>query len=155
MSMNISSPGEIKPSEENMFRTNTRAILTIALLVLLGIFWMGIGVWLIRLGLTAAASTENMRLIYFGLGIGNIIMAFFIFRSIRNVSHRYRAVYRDLKIFVILSLAVASLGTCFGPGLLVCLIPLYALLGILLLVNKDYYSELAPRDLHKSAVSQS
>lgn len=120
---------------------NKRAMLTIALLIFFALFWLGIGLLQVAL---AVSEPDNSRLFTLGLGLWNIVMAFSMVWATRGVRHRYQTMPRDLGIFVIVGVILAILGIVSGAWFMACIIPAYVMLGVLVMVNRDVYTEPKP-----------
>jgi tetratricopeptide (TPR) repeat protein len=122
---------------------NSVSTMIIVLLVLLGLFWIVVGLLQVSTGLLADAQLGGWGLA--GTGALNILLSLINLWQIRAVVRRERSVVNSLMF-----LAVA--GSCWGvfqlliagAYLQICAVPMYIVLGILALVNKDHFSVGAP-----------
>lgn len=118
---------------------NAISVIIVVLLIVLGIFWLGVGVLQFTVGVNN--STSGMT----GTGIWNVIWAVVELWFVRGVVRRYRQMVSTLTW-------IAAIGSIFGivqillvgAWLQILVVPLYIVLGVLAQANKDYFTELSP-----------
>jgi hypothetical protein len=127
---------------------NTTAKMTIILLVVLGLFWIGIG--LLQFGLAFSENSDPQTTLLL-LGMWNIFIAIANLMLIKDVMKRYKNVVKNLGILSIFGSVWGLIQLASGSWGQICAIPLYVMLGILVYVNKNYYIYLTPKESKKFA----
>ena len=123
------------------------------LLVILGLFWLGIGFLQLSLGLgnNLYVNTTDMLC----AGGWNLFVAVINLGSIADVVRRYRRTVSNLTLLAVLgSLWGLYQILAGGVWLQVFVVPLYIALGVLAQVNKSHFSELTPKELKKQRQKQ-
>jgi peptidoglycan/LPS O-acetylase OafA/YrhL len=122
------------------------ARLTIAVVLFLGLFWIGLG--LLQFGM-AFTTPDNSRAQLFVLGIWNIFNSIFVLASVPDIRKRHKVALKNLGTYSVFGFFLAFFGVANGAWLLICIAGLYVLLGILLVMNKDYFTQLTPKEIKK------
>ena len=114
--------------------TDSIGIIMIVLLIILGIFWIGLGV----LQITLLANDPGGNAICFG--IWNIAISIVNFLGIANIIQRKKRVVNDMTFLAVFG-SVLGIVNIFLTGAYIqaCVIPFYLVLGVLAQVNKNKY----------------
>jgi len=106
----------------------------IILLILLGIFWIGLGL----LQITLFANILGGNAIYYG--IWNVAISIINFLGISDIVHRKKRVPNEMT-FLSVSGSILGLLNIYLTGAYIqaCVIPFYIVLGVLSQVNKNKY----------------
>jgi len=120
----------------------------IILLVVLSLFWLGIGFLQFSLGLSnnPYINTEGTLC----TGIWNLFISVLNLASISDVVHRYRRAVNSLTLLAIVGSIFGLVQVVnYGVWLQILVLPLYVALGVLAQVNKAHFAELTPKELEK------
>jgi len=133
--------------------TNAVTTIIIVLLVIIGLFWLGIGFLQLGLGLGNAPYVNTSDMLC--AGIWNFFISVINLGSIADVVRRYRRTVRNLTLLAILG----SLWGLYqilegGAWIQVFVVPFYIALGVLAQVNKSHFTELTSKELKKQRRKQ-
>lgn len=146
------APSVARPSST----TNAVDVTIIALLVILGLFWLGVGCLQLALGsvsiaYSGTATSESGELVCYG--IWNLLISVVNLLVIRDVLQRYRRTVRKLTFLAIAgSLFGFAQIVLIGAWIQVLVVPLYIALGVLAQANKAHFTELTPKEQKKERV---
>ena len=118
---------------------NTLSKLIVVLLAILGLFWIGIGLIQITVGLAEAAQNPAGPGIA-GLGGLNVILSIVNLFQIRRVIRRERKVVESLVGLGVVGLLWGGWQLLSGGWLQVFVIPVYVSLGVLAWINREHLS---------------
>jgi tetratricopeptide (TPR) repeat protein len=149
----VASPVEVPAPHITSSATNAVTNIIIVLLVILGLFWLGIGILQLSLGLgnNPYVNTADMLC----AGGWNLFVSVINLGSIADVVRRYRRTVRNLTLLAVLG----SLWGLYqilegGAWLQVLVVPVYIALGVLAQVNRSHFTALTLKELEKQKRKQ-
>lgn len=124
---------------------------TIIVLTLMGLFWIGIGLLQFLVGLYSFTGETRPDLGYFFFGFWNIAVSAINVLQIRHISRREKVAVKNLGILAVLGTlwGIFWLGT--GGWVQAIAILLYVALGVLVFLNRAYYTELTAKEQERLA----
>lgn len=124
---------------------------TIIALTLMGLFWIGIGLLQFLVGLYSFTGETRPDLGYFFFAFWNIAVSAINVLQIRHISRREKVAVKNLGILAVLGTLWGIFWLGSGGWVQWIAILLYVALGILVFMNRDYYTELTPREKERLA----
>ena len=138
--MTTPMPADSAVQPRQSSRAKTWANLTARLMVLLGLYWSGIACLQLLIAFASAAgSTINMSLVFTALW--NIVISALNLWFIRDIRGRRRSVRSGFGFLVVGGILWGSYGIATGVWVQIPAVVMYVLLGLLLVVNRNYYTE--------------
>lgn len=144
----VSVPWERAPSVIATPATSAVTVIIIVLLVVLGLWWLGIGLLQLSVGLTNNPyfRSGDMQCI----GIWNLVISVINLASISDVVRHYRRAVSNLTLLAVVGSFFGLVQILLaGAWLQVFVVPVYVVLGVLAQVNKAEFSEFTPKELKK------
>lgn len=133
---------------------NTVSMIMIALLAMLGLFWIVYGLLVMRVvpnssSILFRSASDGVKGLFFSVGF-----AACLFMDIFEVLKRYRRVTISLTLQIFLVAVSSLLFLSYGEWLQAIPIPLYIILGILTYINREQFTELTPKELKQRDFQQ-
>lgn len=139
---------EVKPVERPVIeqtiltgQPNAISIIIIVLLILLALFWIAIGLLQLGIGsLSLSGLTQENGILTIFTGIWNILISMINLWVITGVIKRKKFVVASLLVLGISGFSLGLIQLLNGVWLQVCAVPLYIILAVLGLVNRNEYT---------------
>jgi len=128
--------------------TNAVTIIIIVLLVVLSLFWLGVGLLQLSVGLSNSPYVNTVDMVC--TGTWNLFISVINLASISDVLRRYRRAVRNLMLLATAGSIFAFVQLLWGGAWIqVLVVPLYIVLGVLCGFNEAQFTELTPKELKK------
>ncbi len=124
--------GQAQPS------LNTVGVITVILLVVLGLYWLGVAAFQIAL---IPSSTFDTGFTLGCLAAWNILVSIGTLITIREVVKRKKSTRKNVIFLAIAGSIWGAINLLFGAYVQICSIPLCIALGVLVFANRDHFTE--------------